>query len=117
MDVEVGIGVSVTSGGRVAVVVDTGECIAVGVSVIPNSGVAKGVTVGMGTGDGVGVEVGSDSVALGAEVGMGVGVMVMAGSLRGGNVGRGSQEPDGLLSNDGTPEETAGMDADATPAA
>ena len=115
MDVEVGVGVSVTSGGRVAVVVGTGECMAVGMSVIPNSGVAEGVTVGMGTGDGVGVEVGSDGVALG-KVGMGVGVMVMAGSLRGGRVGRGSQEPDGLLPGDGTPEETAGMGADAAPA-
>ena len=117
MDVEVGVGVSVTSGGRVAVVVGTGEGVAVGVSVIPNSGVADGVNVRTGTGDSVGVELGSDGVAVGAEVDMGVGVMVMTDSLRGGKVGRGSQGPDGLPPGDGIPDETAIMSADAAPAA
>lgn len=112
------MGVSVASGGPVVVGEGTGEGAAIGLSVTPgSSGVVEGIAVGVGVGDSVGVGARSDGVAVGAEVGMGVGVMVMTSSLRSCKVGRGSQEPDGLLLGDGTPNETAGMGTEAAPAA
>jgi hypothetical protein len=107
--VAIGVGVSAAAGDVMAICESPEEGATLGASVTSDSGVAKSVTVRTGVGDGIGVEVRGNGVAVG-KAGMGVGMVVMIRSSCSGKVGRGSQEPDGLLPGDGTPEETADTD-------